>query len=833
MTAPKTHAAARLRRAPFTLPFIPAAVAWASALALVALAAPREAAAQSPAVTTRAALLQIALPAQPLAQTLNALSRQSGVAIGAEGALLAGKSAPALRGALTLQQALDQALAGSGLSAVRSGPSTISIQRRPEGAGQATLPLTTVTADAELDGTTEGSGSYGTRVTGAATRMNLSLRETPQSVSVVSRQQIEDQNLVTLTDVLRQTPGIVADRLDERVSFTSRGFTLSTMIDGIPTLAFNSVAGEPGLVSTAIYDRVEIVRGAAGLLNGVGTPGGSINLVRKRPGTEFAGSVSVGAGSWGRFATEIDLGGKLNEAGTLRGRVMATRNDGKTFTDYKKQKDDVFYGIVEADIAPGTTLAAGYERQATNIKGANFGQTPLFYSDGTRTNLPRSFNSSAPWSTWDMTTERFFVNLEHRFGNGWRLKAEAAQVKNTRERAGGDLWLYPSAVDAATGDAVVDQGYNPAQGTNKSLDVYASGPFELFGRTHQASVGFNVNRYSNWVFGSTSIPDAKDQVSASIHALRGVAQPDFIYPIFKFGSDVEEKAIYAATRLKPTEALSILIGGRLTWYTNNSWNSSYTDGSFGVRVPAAPIRQSRVFTPYAGIVYDVSKAYSVYASYTDIFQPNTLKNSGNNVLSPRRGHNMEVGLKGEHLDGKLNTGFAIFQTQEDNVPVLDENAAQLPDGTQPSRAVKGARSKGYEFTVAGELARGWQLMGGYTYYAKREQSGALIDPNLPRRLLRIATSYRLPGDWNRLTVGGSLGYQSRSTYDEFYGLGRATQGGLTLFGLMARYEFNKQLSASLNIENLGNKRYYAGLGGYNGYTPGTPRNAWLKLNYKF
>ncbi|WP_287931172.1 TonB-dependent receptor, partial [Achromobacter sp.] len=147
--------------------------------------------------------------------------------------------------------------------------------------------------------------------------------------------------------------------------------------------------------------------------------------------------------------------------------------------------------------------------------------------------------------------------------------------------------------------------------------------------------------------------------------------------------------------------------------------------------------------------------------------------------------------------------------------------------------VAGARSKGFEVTVAGEVARGLQVMGGYTYFAKRDNEGALLLPNYPERLFRVAASYRLPGAWSKLTVGGSVNYQSGIYYDESSGLGRASQGGVTLLGLMARYEFSKQVTASINIDNLTDKRYYSGLGGYNGYNYGTPRNVWMKVSYRF
>jgi len=779
------------------------------------------------------ATFTISVPAQPLAAALNELSRQTGIQVFAAGDVVAGVQAPALSGRFTVQQALDRLLAGSGLAAARSGNSQITIQRQAAASAErGTLPQVNVTADGRADGTTEGTGSYTTRVTGAGTRMDLSLRETPQSVSVITRQQIEDQNLVSLNDVLRQTPGIVADRQDERVNYSSRGFDLSPMIDGIPTLAFNSVAGESSMISTAIYDRVEVIRGAAGLLNGVGSPGGSINLVRKRPTSDFSGYVSAGVGSWSRYTTEADIGGKLNASGTVRGRIVASHSDGNTFTDYKKRREDLFYGIVEIDVAPSTTVAMGYEHQKNAIKGANFGQTPLFYSDGSRTNLPVSYNSSAPWSTWDMTTDRFFMNVDHQLDNGWRMKAEGAFAKNRRERTGGDLWLYPSSFDPVTQTGVLDRGYNPAEGRNKSFDLFATGPFELFSRTHQASFGLNVNHYTYSVLSANSSPAATDQVPVSLSGVSTSPQADFKYPVLRFGEKNQQRALYGSTRLRPTDNLSVIVGGRVTWYRNDGYSTSWTQGTPNTTF-SAPTKQNGVFTPYFGVVYDVSRAFSVYASYTDIFQPNTAKDVNNNVLDPKRGHNVEVGVKGEHMDRKLNTSFAVFRTQEDNVAVNIDGAAPLPDGTVPSRAVKGAQSKGFEATASGELARGWQIMAGYTQHAKRDANDVLLNTTLPRRLLRISTTYRLPGDWNKLTIGGSVSYQSSIYYNEAYGLGTATQGAITLLGLMARYDFSKQLSASLNIENLGNKRYYSGLGGYNGYTQGSPQNAWVKLTHKF
>lgn len=768
----------------------------------------------------------IRVPAQPLAAALNELSRQTGAQVFAAGDMVTGISAPAVSGRLTLQQALDRLLASSGLVAVRNGASQVTIQRASTATAGTSLPPVTVQATA--DGTTEGTGSYAARSASTSTRMDLSLRETPQSVSVIGRQQIEDQNLVTLDDVLRQTPGIVADRLDERVQFTSRGFTLGTMIDGIPTFAFNTVAGEVSMLSTAIYDRVEVLRGSAGLLNGVGSPGGAINLVRKRPTTEFSGHVTGGIGSWNRYSGEVDVGGPLNAAGTLRGRFVASRTAGDSFIESKKTAEDVLYGILEADLSPTTTLAVGVEHQKTATDGANYGQAPLFFSDGTRTRLPRSFNSSAPWSYWNMYSDKVFANLDQQLGGGWRLKLDASYLKSKRKRASGDLnTFYP--VDA-TGDSTIDIRDNPATSRNTSFDAHLRGPFEAFGRKHEAVLGFSYNDYDYAIDTNLAAPTVFDTRPLNFYTLQSFpAVTSFPYKSYTLSGQTSEKSVYASTRLRLADPLSVIVGARGTWYKNDALNRNQVAGTL-TRVPGS--HESGVVTPYAGIVYDLSKEFSVYGSYTDIFMPNTERDSANNVIPPQRGKNYELGIKGEHFAGKLNTSLAVFRTKQTNLPVEDTSAGLLPDGSVPYRSVPGARSRGFELTASGELAPGWQMQAGYTYHVKRDNKGVRLDPTYPNRLFRVSTSYRLPGDWSKLTIGGSVSYQSSIYYDEASGLGRATQGGLTLIGLMARYEFDKKLSASLNIENLTDKRYYSGLGGYNGYTYGRPRNVWLKLTYK-
>lgn len=780
------------------------------ALPLAALAAPLQA--QTSAV---------AIAPGPLSVALSAYAARAGVLLSFDPALTRDLATQGLNGSYGFEEGLRQLLQGSGLEAVRRADGGYTLRRMPA-ADVTALPAVTVTGSRDGDAPSEGTGSYTTRVATSATRMDLSLRETPQSVSVVTRQQMDDQNLVTLDDVLRQTPGIVADKIDERVIFTSRGFALSTMIDGVPTFSFKTPAAEIGMVNTVIYDRIEVLRGAAGLLNGVGEPGGAVNLIRKRPTSEFSGHVTAGAGRWNLYNLEMDVGGPLNSSGSLRGRAIASRTAGDSFIDDRKRSDDVFYGILEADLASNTMLSLGLEHQKTAIDGANFGQIPLFNSDGTRTDFPRSFNPGTPWSQWDMYSDKIFVTLDHRFANGWRVKLDASHLRNERRA----VWGYLKT----TGDAVIEIRDNPATSTNKSLDLYATGPFQAFGMEHQAALGLSVNDYTSELNLNSVNPNGWDRRPLDLSQLRDFPQPTRFHTFYNTFLDAKETAIYGSARLKLAEPLALVLGGRATWYEEKS--SSY-NGPAKLWSANPTAKTNGEFTPYAGTVFDLNETFSAYASYTQIFIPRSERDASNTLLPPQTGKSYELGLKGEHLDGKLNTSFAVFRTQEANVPVEDPGGTPLPDGSTPYRSVAGARSKGFEVTVAGEVARGLQVMGGYTYFAKRDNNGTLLLTNYPQRLFRLATSYRLPGAWNRLTVGGSLNYQSGIHYDEAAGLGRVSQGGVALLGLMARFEFNRQLAASINIENLTDKRYYSGLGEYNGYNYGTPRNVWMKVSYKF
>ena len=696
------------------------------------------------------------------------------------------------------------------------------------------LPQITIHAQS-LGETTEGTGSYTTGKAKTATPLSLSLRDTPQSVSVVTQQRIEDQGLVTVTDVINNVTGVSVNQYEtNRAGFTARGFDINNLqIDGIPTTWDQAWSAGEVMSSLAIYDHVEVVRGATGLMTGAGNPSAAINLVRKRATSkEFAGSAEIGVGSWGERRAMIDLSTPVNAAGTVRARLVGEVQQGSSWVDRMTSNNQTVYATVEADLTPNTLLSAGYSRQETDPKGPMWGGLPYWYADGSKTNWDRSKTTAADWARWNTVYKNFFANLEHRFDNGWKVRATYSHS----DRSADSYLLYLSGVpDRSSG-----VGMNAFTGSYKThteqddIGLHFSGPFALAGRTHEAAFGY---MYSEQKFNSDSraadfgggIPSVGD-----FNNWNGAAypQPTWGAPSFYETSTTKQEAMYAMVRFSLADPLKLILGARVTNYEKNG---------YGVYTSDYSLKHHHEVTPYAGIIYDINDTYSVYASYTNIFQPQNLKDIGGKNLDPILGKSTEAGIKGEFFDGRLNASFALFQIKQDS---LGQEAGLIDrDGAGPLapevyyRAAKGATSNGIEFDVSGELARGWNASIGYTQFKATDASGADINSIYPRKLFRVFTTYRLPGDWNALTVGGGVNWEGR-TYTLDSNAPVATNGEIeqkahSLVNLMARYDITKQLSAQLNINNVLDAKYFGMFAAYGAITYGAPRNATVTLKYRF
>ena len=812
--------------------------------------------------TLRAIMLGVALGAahtyamadQPAAQTqvrhfdvaggdlsavLAEYASQAGITLPLEPQLVQGLRSGGLRGDSSVAEGLQQLLRGTGLQAVAQGSGLYLLRPLAKAVGNLELDATNIDGRG-LGMTTEQTGSYTTGGTNTATRLNLSLRETPQTVSVITRQRLDDQNLTSLAKVLEQTPGISLQPLDsERVNIFSRGYGIdSYQYDGVPTTLVVSTSATPqSLSDMAIYDRIEVLRGASGLLTGAGDPSGTINLVRKRPTGQFQGYVSGGLGSWDQYRTEMDVSGPLTATGNIRGRMVNAYQQGNSFVDHYQTEKQIYYGIVEADITDSLLLTAGYDYQKQDPRGVSFASFPLFNSEGGQTDFSRSTNPASRWSSRKQDTLNVFYSLEQQLANNWALKASVNQMYSKRDsKLASASWGF---LDEATGEGVQLYG-GSATGWQKQtgIDVNAKGPFQLLGREHELVVGLTYTKFEDH-----NDPTAGEDVEGRYINYytwdNNTAKPEGNGQIlFDNDTTIRQLGTYAAVRLKPTDELSVILGGRASNYKYDSY--------YHYRAPAdagnnrdTKYKESGEFTPYAGVVYDLTEQHSVYASYTSIFKPQSVHDRDGKSLEPRTGDAFEIGLKSEFLDGRVNTSFDVFLTKQDNLAELDPG--QIVSGTlneRAYRAVNGAKTRGFDAEINGELLPGWKVAASYTHAITKDADGERINTVAPAELAKFWTTYRLPGELDRLTVGGGVNWQSGTHFSATpWQLGKtvkAKQDDYAVFNLMARYEFTDNLSTLVNVNNLFDKKYLSSLdetflGGYYG----DPRNLMVTAKYRF
>ncbi|WP_136475751.1 TonB-dependent siderophore receptor [Pseudomonas sp. DG56-2] len=776
-----------------------------------------------------AAPIDLDLPAQPLATSLRQLGEAAGLTIAVDSALVQGRQAPAVSGQLEAHDALSRLLAGSGLSYQQSGNTLIVSQPSADALELSATSINSV----GLGATTEGTGSYTSGSTATATKLPLSIRETPQAVSVMTRQRMEDQNLTQLLDVVKQAPGLNVNQGgnagSDSSNIYSRGFQVENyQIDGLQRLDSNykSVAQSNDMI---LYDRVEIIRGATGLTNGVGTPGATVNLIRKRPTADFKSSVSVATGSWNYQRNEVDVGGPLNDSGTLRARVVGAYQDNESYIDRFNERKKVFYGVVEADLTPDTLLTFGMDSQSHEADDHARSGRPLFNSDGSRAKWSRSDSAAASWAYSDRNFTTAFATLEQNLTERWKAK-----LTLNRDRYEYDEVLGYAAggnPNPATGAGVnLWAGRWEAKPVQTSVDLNIAGSFDLWGLEHDAVVGYTrqhteyrTNGYPLWWF------DGWSNAIPNIYTWNGDTPGKPPLPATsRIDYQEDQTATYGSTRLRLTNDLSLVLGARV-----NDWKNTVKTDYYDTTPDTDERRkETGVVTPFAGVVYDLDEHWSVYASYTSIFKPQSNKDINGQYIDPLEGDGYEVGSKAAFFDDRLNLGLALYEIKQDNLAVLIEPNVPVPGGGFAYRAESGTKTRGFELEMSGELAPDWQASASFSRNIVQDAAGSKLNTNVPQNTFKLFTTYTMRGIGNGLAVGGGANWQSE-IYSNNQGPNRVrfTQGDYAVVDLMARYPITRQLSATANVNNLFDKEYYTNTAGSSYY--GTPRNATVGLKYDF
>lgn len=763
------------------------------------------------------------IPPGPLGPALSAFAGQAGVSLSFTPEQTQRLRTPGLQGSHGVAQGFARLLEGTGLRAVAREGGGYTLQAAPQpapaaGGDDASVALTTITVTAAAvrnDGTTEGTGSYTqTGPSRTTTGLTLSLRETPQSVTVMTRQRMDDFQLHTLTEVLEQTPGVTIDRQGDANNILLRGTAANLQVDGMRQMISGWATDSHknyALDDLVEIDRIEVLKGSSGLMNGDGKYGGTINMIRKRPTHEFQGSVGAGLGSWSNRRADVDIGGPLNDAGTLRGRVVAAASQGNGFRDHVKNEGQTLFGTLEADVTPDTLLNLGFTYRRREYQGV--GDTTMIQAYGANGQYlglqPRSFNVGAPWAAYTQESRTVFGSLEQRLGAGWtaRLRFSDEETKIPYYASGSWWTAAPQAIDVAW-----TRDYN---NRNRTLSADVKGPLELFGRQHELALGADTMRTSST---SNSGSDRLSDLGLD-YALGGAAivRPDLdSYPLDNhsyFSS--RRNSLFAAGNFSLRERVKLIAGLRITNY--RQFNTTPYDWY------NADYRQNNVRTPFAGLVVDVHPDVSLYGSYARIFTPQNAQDIHGSALDPETGSTYEVGAKGEFFNKRLNASAAYFVMKTDNT--AEETGESRPDGTAIYRAVSGVTRRGYELEVSGELTPGLQIQGSYVQNDSTLNSAGIY----PKHQFKLAGSYRLASLVPGLTVGAATRWQSKTS------AGVLQQPSFWVVDLMARYQVSRQLSIGANVNNLFDKAYFAGMRDFGRlmYTWGAPRSVSVNMRYDF
>ena len=707
--------------------------------------------------------------------------------------------------------------------------------------------LQTITVKSDRDNTrTEDVNSYTTSAMRTTTGLTLSPRETPQSVSVITKTQLDDQGLTTIEDALRTTTGVNVTRHGTRTVYQSRGFFIEQIEeDGISnTIGAPGVTGNPfrdpkQQMDLALYDHIEVVRGATGLTQANSEPGGTINAVRKKPTDNTQIRADAIADRFGKVRATGDVSGTLNEPWGLRGRVVAVGEHDDSFKRHVDGSNGLLYGVLDQKLGDNSKLTlGGYYQNQHDTPDPN--GLPLS-EDGSDLRLPRKTFLGANWNEGKFRKRGAFLELEHEINDDWRV---SSKLDYKRTNAGQN---YASlAGGGKLGGGAKKDGTLPLDGIEHydhsgkqfAFQTNLNGSFNALGHSHDLFLTYSYNREKTDVRGmSMNTNDAK----YNIYTWRGdeIPRPDWTHPDDRNSSNnyYTTHGISGGLRLNPTDNLHLLAGTRYThWKRNWGWHYDLSDGKADSRADRIIDTSKSRFVPYFGVTYDLDPHNSLYASYTSIFKYNSNVSKTGGNLPATLGNNIEVGWKGEWYDGDLNATVALYQINQKNTAV--NSGKRLDDGSkrfyfEPMTL----KSHGVDAEISGKLTDAWQMFAGYSYNTRQYtasigsiEKGSSFNKQTPKHMLRLYTSYRLPGAAEKWTVG--LGMSTQSSTSSGWDV---KNGGHTLWNANVQYKPTKDLNIGVAINNLTDKRYYENHGirahGWGNFY-GEPRNVMLSVKWE-
>lgn len=731
------------------------------------------------------------IPAGPLGQTLSQFAADSRIALSFDPALTDGLQSPGLTGTYSPLDALTRLLGGSGLEMIQRSDSSYTLVRSAH-TDALQLGATSITGQ-RLGVTTEDTHSYTTNEVSIG-KGNIKLKDIPQSVSVVTRQRMDDQNMNSLQDAMRQVTGVTIKTYNSGSSLNDvymRGF----LVDQVQVDGVSQPTGQGDMATAfdlAMYDRVEVLRGPSGLYQGAGEPGGTINVVRKRALSQFALGGELAGGSYDHYRSSVDVTGPLNEQGSVRGRFITAYENNKSFVDYAQNERPMVYGRLEFDLDPSTTLSVGGAYQQNH-------STPAFglpaYASGKLLDVSRSTFVDAKWNELNEKVWETFAEVDHALDNGGQFKTTLT-YRDAETPKRNFTWA-DGAVDPDTGDswAVAYNYYTHIK--TIGADSFVTTPFEALGRTHEFTVGAEYQHLDkDFTYGGGDYFPINVFDPGSID----IPKQDYVKNNGNW-SKSDQYGLYTRAKLNVTDWLDVIGGSRVTWYESDAKNANAFFNNFG----SAHTSINRKVVPYGALIAKLTPELSAYASYTGVFKPQSELGADNTPIGPREGEQYEIGLKRDFFDGRLNASVAMFR-------IYDENRAEYNNATAAYEAQGKARSQGWETELSGNLTDNWSLVTGYAFtstkYLQADDGteGKTFSTITPKHNFNLWTKYEFTdGPLKDFSVGGGVRVVSKTWYQREV---RFEQSGYGIATAQVGYKINDNLSTTLTANNLFDRKYY-------------------------
>ncbi|EHU3346492.1 TonB-dependent siderophore receptor [Acinetobacter baumannii] len=664
----------------------------------------------------------------------------------------------------------------------------------------------------------EQTKAYNVKNSSSATKLNIEAKETPQTINVVTRQQIEDFGLTSTRDVLRNTPGVtVSNQETERTTYMARGFEISNILTdgvGFPLSGYNYNNTNP---DTYFYDRVEVVKGADSLTNAFGDPSATINNIRKRPTQEFQASGGVSYGSWDTQRYEADVSGSILPSGKVRGRIMGYEQTGDSYLDRYSAEKNGFAGIVEADLTDSTLLTAGYSQEQNKPNANNWGALPLLDANGKQISYDRSYNQNPDWAHWDNETKNAFVELKQKLNDQWNAKL----TYNYLDTKHNSRLLYYYGYPKADGSGVSLTPWGGQEHQEKhAVDFNLEGTYKLFNREHEATLGYSYVRNHQQDKQSTGTINDSNVIKSTTTDWASWTPQSITWSDFTEAANYKQNinSIYAATRLHLNEDLKLLLGAN--YVQAESKGESYNS--------PMSYSESKV-SPYVGLTYNFTPEYTGYMSYTSIFRPQTgIDKDTNQALKPIEGKSYEMGVKSSWLDDRLTGTLSVFKTEQNNYPLRNS------DGNPLNRKVPTSdlESQGVEVGLSGQITDNVNLSFGYAQFSiKDTKNGGEARTYNPNQTLNLLTTYT-PPVLPKLKVGAGLQWQDGIKLYDSNVNGTIKQDAYALVNLMASYEVNDHITLQANGNNIFDKKYLNSFPDGQAFY-GAPANYTVAVKFKY